>query len=114
LPETTELPLFRIVQEGLNNIWRHAHATSVQVSLLHTTPRTLMVSLRDNGVGLTDDVDLATLAAEGHYGLVGISERVALLGGRFRMRRLAEGGSLLLVEIPHPRVDIDVISDPSR
>lgn len=114
LPETTELPLFRIVQEGLNNIWRHARATNVQVSLMHTTPRTLMVSLRDNGVGLADDVDLATLAAEGHYGLVGISERVALLGGRFRMRRLTEGGSLLLVEIPHPRVDIDVIPDPSH
>lgn len=111
LPETTELPLFRIVQEGLNNIWRHAKATNVRVSLLHTTPRTLMVSLRDDGMGLPEDVDLANLAADGHYGLVGISERVALLGGRFRMRRMAEGGSLLLVEIPHPRVDMDVIPD---
>ena len=106
LPETTELPLFRIVQEGLNNIWRHAKATNVHISLLHTTPRTLMVSLRDDGVGLADDLDLAALAADGHYGLIGISERVALLGGRFRMRRMAEGGSLLIVEIPHPRVDV--------
>lgn len=106
LPETTELPLFRIVQEGLSNIWRHAKAANVQISLMHTTPRTLMVSLRDDGVGLADDLDLSALAADGHYGLIGISERVALLGGRFRMRRLAEGGSLLIVEIPHPRVDI--------
>jgi signal transduction histidine kinase len=106
LPETTELPLFRIVQEGLSNIWRHAKASNVHISLQHTTPRTLMVSLRDDGVGLADDLDMAALAADGHYGLIGISERVALLGGRFRMRRMAEGGSMLIVEIPHPRVDV--------
>ncbi len=105
LPETTELPLFRIVQEGLNNIWRHAKATNVHISLLHTSPRTLMVSLRDDGVGFAEELDLAALAADGHYGLIGISERVALMGGRFRMRRMAEGGSLLVVEIPHSRVD---------
>ena len=107
LPETTELPIFRIVQEGLNNVWRHAKATNVYITLQHPTPRTLMVSLRDDGVGLTDDLDLTALAADGHYGLIGISERVALLGGRFKMRRLPEGGSLFIVEIPHPRVDVD-------
>jgi signal transduction histidine kinase len=65
-----------------------------------------MVSLRDNGRGLNEDFDIARLATEGHYGLVGISERVALLGGRFRLQRLPEGGTLLLVEIPHPRVEV--------
>lgn len=108
LPETTELPIFRIVQEGLNNVWRHAKASNVYITLQHPTPRTLMVSLRDDGVGLTDDLDLTALAADGHYGLIGISERVALLGGRFKMRRLPEGGSLFIIEIPHPRVDVDV------
>src|SRR4029078_3459767 len=60
LPETTELPIFRIVQEGLNNVWRHAKASNVYITLQHPTPRTLMVSLRDDGVGLTDDLDLTT------------------------------------------------------
>lgn len=106
LPEATELSIFRIVQEGLNNVWRHAQASCVQISLQHTSPRMLMVSLRDDGLGLSEDFDLTALATNGHYGLVGISERVALLGGRFRLQCLPEGGSLLLVEIPHPRVDV--------
>jgi signal transduction histidine kinase len=107
LPEATELSLFRIIQEGLNNVWRHAQATSVKISLRHTSPRTLMIALRDNGMGLAQDFDLAELANDGHYGLIGISERVALLGGRFRMQRIPEGGSILMVEIPHPRVDVE-------
>jgi signal transduction histidine kinase len=107
LPEAAELSIFRIVQEGLNNVWRHAQASGVQVSLQHSSPRTLMVSLRDDGLGLAEDIDLASLAANGHYGLIGIGERVALLGGRFRLQRLSEGGSQLLVEIPHPRVDVN-------
>ncbi len=105
LPEASELSIFRIVQEGLNNIWRHAHATQVKVSLKHTSPRSLMISLQDNGLGLRKDFDMADLAAKGHYGLIGISERVAILGGRFRLQDMPDGGALLLVEIPHPRVD---------
>ena len=107
LPEAAELSIFRIVQEGLNNVWRHAQASCVQVSLQHSSPRTLMVSLQDDGLGLAEDLDPASLAANGHYGLIGIGERVAILGGRFRLQRLPEGGSLLLVEIPHPRVDVN-------
>ena len=107
LPEAAELSIFRIVQEWLNNVWRHAQASCVQVSLLHSSPRMLMVSLRDDGLGLAEDIDMYSLAANGHYGLIGIGERVAILGGRFRLQRLPEGGSLLLVEIPHPRVDVN-------
>jgi signal transduction histidine kinase len=107
LPEAAELSIFRIVQEGLNNVWRHAQASCVQVSLQHSSPRMLMVSLRDDGQGLAEDIDLASLAANSHYGLIGIGERVAILGGRFRLQSLPEGGSLLMVEIPHPRVDVN-------
>ncbi len=64
-----------------------------------------MVSLHDDGVGFAEEVVLTALAANCHYGLIGISERVALLGGRFKMRRMPEGGSLFVVEITHPRVD---------
>ncbi|HEY9087419.1 MAG TPA: ATP-binding cassette domain-containing protein [Anaerolineaceae bacterium] len=105
LPEATELSLFRIVQEGLNNVWRHAQATRVRISVQHTSPRMLEVAVQDNGNGSFENVDLASLSASGHYGLVGISERVAMLGGRFRLQRMPEGGALLLVEIPHARVE---------
>jgi signal transduction histidine kinase len=106
LPEPTELSIFRILQEGLNNVWRHAQASQVEISLQHTSPRTLMITLRDNGLGIQGELDLAALTTKGHYGLMGISERVTLLEGRFRLQRLPEGGSLLVVEIPHPRVDV--------
>ena len=104
LPEAIELSIFRIVQEGLNNVRKHAHASGVQVSLRHTSPRKLMISIADDGQGLADDFDLAALSAAGHYGLLGISERVALLGGRLKLQNQSQGGLLIQVEIPHPRV----------
>ncbi len=107
LPELIELSIFRIVQEGLSNVWRHARATRVQLVLRHTSPRALELSLQDDGLGLDEEMDLAALAEHGHFGLLGISERVALLGGRFRIQHSAEGGTLLVVEIPHPRVELD-------
>jgi len=103
MPETTELSIFRIAQEGLNNIWRHASATSVKISMKHTSLRTLLFSIEDNGQGFSDEIDLANLSKDGHYGLLGISERVAFLKGKMRLMNQPDGGSLLQVEIPHPK-----------
>jgi signal transduction histidine kinase len=108
LPEALELTIFRIIQESLNNIRKHAYASQVQVRLQHTSPRTLLIAIRDNGMGVPDDLDLAALSTQGHFGLLGISERVALLGGSLSLKRPAEGGTLLQVEIPHPRVEKEV------
>lgn len=105
LPEALELSIFRIVQEGVNNVRRHAHATAVKVSLRQLSPRALMVAISDNGKGLPQNFDLSALAGQGHYGLLGISERVALLGGRLHLQNQPGGGVLLRVEIPHPRTE---------
>jgi signal transduction histidine kinase len=104
LPEDIELSIFRIVQEGLNNVRKHARASTTEICLRHTSPRTLMVSIADDGRGLPDDFDLSTPMAEGHYGLLGISERVALLGGRLKLQNQPDGGLLIQAEIPHPRL----------
>jgi signal transduction histidine kinase len=104
LPETTELSVFRIIQEGLRNVSKHANARTVEVFLKHTSPRTLMVSIADDGRGLAHDFDLSVLSSKGHYGLLGISERVALLGGRLHFENQPNGGLLIQAEIPHPRV----------
>jgi signal transduction histidine kinase len=111
LPESTELSIFRIVQEGLNNVRKHAAANSVSISLEHTSPRRLMLSIADNGCGLPTNFDLARLPAEGHYGVLGITERVALLGGRCRFQNRPEGGALIQAEIPHPRVELADLDD---
>jgi signal transduction histidine kinase len=111
LPEAIELSIFRIVQEGLRNVRKHADAGAAQVCLRHTSPRALMVSIADDGQGLAPGFDLSKLSTEGHYGLLGISERVALLGGRLGLQNQASGGLLLQVEIPHPRVEATRRSD---
>ncbi|NJN44976.1 MAG: hypothetical protein HC806_09820 [Anaerolineae bacterium] len=56
LPEAIELSIFRIVQEGLNNIARHAKSSHVKVSLQQTSPRLLLISIADDGVGDTERV----------------------------------------------------------
>jgi signal transduction histidine kinase len=106
LPEAIELSIFRIVQEGLSNVWKHAQASKVRIELRHTSPRTLMIAIADNGRGLPPGFDLAALADNRHYGLLGISERVALLEGRLQVQNQPGGGALVQVEIPHPRVDV--------
>ncbi len=106
LPEATELSVFRIVQEGLSNVRKHAQSTeSVIVQLTHASPRLLMVSIADNGPGHAETLDLSTLAANGHYGLLGISERVALLGGRLSVQNNSGDGVTVRAEIPHPRIN---------
>lgn len=105
LPEDTELSVFRIVQEGLRNIRKHSDATAVTLRLEPTSPRNLRISLCDDGRGMPDSFDLTTLITQGHYGLLGVSERVALLGGRLQLRNQPGGGLSLEIEIPHPRVN---------
>jgi signal transduction histidine kinase len=102
LPETIELSVFRIVQEGLNNIRKHAAAHHVRLSLQRTSSTNLLVRLEDDGQGLPIPADLASLSINKHFGLVGISERVALLGGSMNIESLKGNGTILQVEIPSP------------
>ncbi len=102
LPETIELSVFRIVQEGLNNIRKHAAARHVRLSLQCTSSANLLMRLEDDGRGLPIPADLASLSVNKHFGLVGISERVALLGGFMNIESSAGSGTILQVEIPSP------------
>lgn len=113
LPEAIELSIFRIVQEGLSNVRKHAQATAVEVVLTNTSLRTLMLSIADNGVGLDEGFDLVKLRATGSYGLLGVSERVALLSGRLKLQNQAAGGLLIQAEIPHPRAASPGESSPA-
>ena len=102
LPEMIELSVFRIVQEGLNNVRKHAAAQHVRLSLQRTSADNLLVRLEDDGQGLPVPADLASLSLNKHFGLVGISERVALLGGSMNIESSKGNGMILQVEIPSP------------
>lgn len=103
LPEEIELSIFRIVQEGLANVRKHAGARRAWVRLTPASPRALGVAIEDDGRGLGAALDLAALSRSGHYGLLGISERVALLQGKLRIADREGGGLRIEAEIPHPR-----------
>jgi signal transduction histidine kinase len=75
----------------------------VKVSLQQTSPRLLLISIADDGVGLPKGFDLSALSSKGYYGLLGVSERVALMGGCLKLQNQTKGGLLLQIEIPHPR-----------
>ncbi len=102
LPETIELSVFRIIQEGLSNVRKHAEATRVNLSLWRTPAASLMVCLSDNGRGMDKPLNLAALTEQKHFGLVGISERVSLLGGALQVASPSDGGLELRIEIPNP------------
>jgi signal transduction histidine kinase len=102
LPETIELSVFRIVQEGLSNIRKHAGARRVRLSVQRTPSASLLLRLEDDGQGLSIPTDLASLSVKKHFGIVGISERVALLGGTMNIESSKGNGMILQVEIPSP------------
>jgi PAS domain S-box-containing protein len=86
---------FRMVQEALTNVARHARATDVQIELRQHDGE-LELTVRDNGVGFPDDA----LRREGSFGLVGMRERASMLGGRVELGNPEGGGARLIVHLP--------------
>jgi signal transduction histidine kinase len=98
LSEEAELALFRALQEGLNNVARHAEASSVVVTLV-TEGEGVLLSVRDDGKG-TPDLDWHHLERKGHMGLTGMRERITSLGGTVALDGAAGSGLELLVRVP--------------
>lgn len=90
--QKTALVLYRIVQEGLTNVRKHARASRVDVDVDFTQADTIRLSLRDDGVGAAD--------TSGGFGLIGLRERVHLLGGGFEIETQPGGGFSLEVTLP--------------
>jgi signal transduction histidine kinase len=94
--------LFRILQESLTNVARHASATRVDVDL-ERTEQSLTLRVRDDGKGIDAGiaVDPTTL------GLLGMRERARHVGGNVTVRRDANGGTLVSVEVPRTAAEIE-------
>jgi two-component system sensor histidine kinase DegS len=99
LPAVYELPLFRIIQEGLNNINQHARASSVLVHLTMDAAGGITASVRDNGRGF-DPQQIGTTDHSGHFGLRQMRERILDLGGTLDIYSMSGQGTELLITLP--------------
>ena len=98
-PPEVELLLFRIVQEALNNIRRHAHASEAQV-VMEFGGDEVKVTITDNGRGFELQGGLDDLPRSGKLGLAGMRERARLLGGTFEVKSMPGKGTTLTAEVP--------------
>jgi signal transduction histidine kinase len=92
LPEEMELALYRIVQEVLSNVARHAHATSAAVNLDFNS-ETITLTVADDGCGFEVPESPAEMAPEGHFGLLGLHERAELIGARMSIQSAPNQGT---------------------
>ena len=98
LPARVETVLYRIVQEALNNVSKHAEASSVKLRV-SSQERAIRCSIRDDGIGFDVSAVLERGGAEG-IGLIGIRERLAPLRGTLDINSTPGGGTELVVTIP--------------
>lgn len=99
LTNEIELSLFRIVQEALNNVHKHAQATEVRVSA-EFTEKAIKLSVSDNGDGFELKGSMDDLPRIGQLGLMGMQERVWLLGGSIEVNSEPGKGTELKVDVP--------------
>jgi signal transduction histidine kinase len=92
-----ETVLFRVTQESLNNVGKHARASNVTVSLA-ADDGAVRLRIRDDGVGF-DPLVARRLAGEGHFGLAGMRERVEMVGGRLVVDSAPGRGTTVNVEM---------------
>jgi signal transduction histidine kinase len=95
LPPELETTLYRVMQEALTNIARHARASRARVVLKRRADRA-MVIVEDNGAGF----DLEAAQQSGRLGLLGMRERAELLGGRLTLESAPGRGTKVFAEIP--------------
>jgi PAS domain S-box-containing protein len=99
LPEDVRLALFRIFQQSMSNIVRHAHATEARVRFTFDAEEARL-EISDNGKGFQVPSSWIELVREGHYGLAGTAERVNALGGTFVVESQKPAGTTVRVVIP--------------
>jgi signal transduction histidine kinase len=102
LPVHIETTLFRIAQEALTNIVKHAAAKHVSI-LLNRHLSDIQMVVEDDGIGVELRSDPKTAPSSFHLGLYGMSERVSMLGGTIAIESARRKGTTIHVRIPLER-----------
>lgn len=99
LPPLVETAVFRIIQEAINNIARHAGAKSATIAL-RTTSDSLTGEVADDGCGFSSSHSRPRVSELSGLGLQGMRERASLLGGSLSVSETEQGGTLVTFEVP--------------
>lgn len=98
LPLKARSEVLAIVREGLRNAFEHSHAQDIRV-VLNYAHRGLSISIRDNGIGVSEQ-HMQLRQQEGHWGIAGMRERTAKLGGRLTIKSRDSIGTSIHIVIP--------------
>ena len=99
LSEPVRICLFRVSQEALRNTLKHADAYHIKLHLCFAENE-VVLDIRDDGCGFTVPERLSELTQSNHFGLVGMTERVAWVNGRLEIQSQPGQGTNILVQIP--------------
>ncbi len=100
LPPETQLVLFRIIQESLNNVHRHSRASQASITVECQGTEIIRVTISDNGKGFKLPPQLSEFAGQGKLGLTGMAERVQLIGGQLEVSSQEGKGTTIVVKVP--------------
>ena len=95
LDEKLSTPIFRIFQEALTNIARHAHATDITIHF-HIKKRHIELIVKDNGRGITNE----QIGNPKSFGIIGIRERAEFLGGTVNIQGISNKGTIVTLHVP--------------
>ena len=95
-----EITIFRLIQEGLNNIWKHAEASHVVVRLVGASPN-IILRIEDDGTGFDVKRRLNVAMDEKRMGLRSMEERVHLISGKMTIQSKLEEGTIIIVKFPY-------------
>ena len=107
LPTDVEVAIYRILQEALNNIKKHAHASWVNV-VAQFTPQQIELTVRDNGRGFEVPETLTDFASNGSFGMMGLQERARLFGGNVFVQSAPKQGTIVQLVIPRQLPDFEI------
>jgi len=96
----TEINLYRLIQEGLNNIKKHAEASQITIRLVASSPN-IILRIEDNGNGFDVEGSLIKALNEKHMGLKSMEERASLLKGNLKIQSRLMQGTKIFIEVPY-------------
>lgn len=102
LPDHVETNIYRIVQEALTNVLRHAKAKNADVILEYQDGK-IVIMVEDNGVGF----DASRVPHTGHLGLLGMQERAQMISGTLRVESDTGCGTTIVLEVPYDNTDLN-------